>query len=162
MVFPFWGLWLWHTERVMQLAQDPFEDPSGDLRTLCVFKIQHCPLSQKILSAIQQDTRPNKKRKKGAGENTSLAQMGYLKVFGRNRKETVSTSSFTGTLEALTWGEDIACLGTADFHIQVMLPSCCKESSCACEVKLVCHDIEKYPSKKKSRVGCKSEPQSPS
>lgn len=88
--------------------------------------------------------------------------MGYLKVFWVNRKETVSTSSFADVLEALTWGDDIACLGTAGFHIQVTFPPCCKESSCAWEVKLVCHDIEKCPSKKKSRVGCKSKSQSPS
>lgn len=79
-----------------------------------------------------------------------------------NREETVRTSSFTDALEAPTWGDDVACLGTADFCIQVTFPPCSKESSCACEVKLVCHDIEKCPSKKKSRVGCKSKPQSPS
>lgn len=128
------------------------------------FKILHCLLSHndcQILSAIQQDTRPNKKRKKGAGGNTSLAQIGYLKVFWVNRKETVSTSSFTDALEGLTWGEDTACLGTADFHIQLMLPPCCKESLRALEVELVCHAIEKCLSKRKPKAGCKSKPQSP-
>lgn len=57
----------------------------------------------------------------------TLAQMGYLKVFWVNRKDMVSLSSFSDILRTLTW-EDIACLGTADFVLQVILPSCCRES----------------------------------
>lgn len=66
--------------------------------------------------------------------------MGYLTVLQMSRKDMVITSSFT-IFNTLTWGGYSFASGllslTGDAPIWLQ-----GENSCACEAKLVCHDIQ--------------------
>lgn len=103
MLFPFCRLLLLCTERVIQLAQDPAEDPSGDVLTPheCLrFDAVLFPQMLEGLSPIQKDTGLNRTRKKRAGEKMTLTQMGHLTVPWMNRKDAINTSSFTNALKS--------------------------------------------------------------